>query len=194
VATALVAAIALGGLSNMMRSNRQPRVELVNGPGAVGTSGYIERTGEYVTRTLPGLPDLRLPASGTEDRLLRHIETPSTAGGTWFVFDRLRFEPDSARLTADSREQLSNTAAILRAYPYVRVKIGGYTDNSGNPADNMRLSQVRANAVAAELTMLGVDRARIEAEGFGSQHPIASNSTESGRAQNRRVAIRVISR
>ncbi len=113
---------------------------------------------------------------------------------TWFEFDRLNFETDSARIRADSQEQLRNTAAILKAYPQVRVKIGGYTDNSGDPAANRRLSEERAMAVMNALKDDGVAVDRLEAEGYGDQHPIADNSTPEGRARNRRVAIRITAR
>jgi outer membrane protein OmpA-like peptidoglycan-associated protein len=71
------------------------------------------------------------------------------------------------------------------------VKIGGYTDNSGNPDANKQLSQARAEAVCDALEAHGVDRSRVQAEGYGDQHPIADNNTAEGRAKNRRVAILV---
>ncbi|HEX9958591.1 MAG TPA: OmpA family protein, partial [Fibrella sp.] len=91
----------------------------------------------------------------------------------------------------ESREQLQNIAAILKAYPAVNLKIGGYTDNVGNAAANKKLSQRRAESAMTELVRLGVDQARLEAEGYGQEQPIASNNTEEGRAQNRRTAVRV---
>jgi outer membrane protein OmpA-like peptidoglycan-associated protein len=106
----------------------------------------------------------------------------------------VNFETDSARVRADSQEQLRNTAAILSAYPQIHVKIGGYTDNSGDPAANRRLSEERATAVMNALKDNGITADRLEAEGHGDQHPIADNSTPEGRARNRRVAIRVTSR
>ena len=94
----------------------------------------------------------------------------------------------------DSTEQLSNIAAILQGYPLVSLKIGGYTDNTGDPAANMRLSEMRADAVRDQLQGMGIDASRLAAEGYGDQHPVADNSTVEGRAQNRRVAIRVTSK
>jgi OmpA-OmpF porin, OOP family len=155
-------------------------------PNAVGTSGVVNRE-------LPGGVNLRFPPNGTEDRLLVFIQgdAPVTKDA-WFEFDRLNFETDSAVLRADSRDQLGNVAAILKAYPAAQVKIGGYTDNSGNPAANMQLSQARAEAVRDALYRLGVDPpSRVQAEGYGDQHPIADNNTAEGRAENRRVAILV---
>jgi outer membrane protein OmpA-like peptidoglycan-associated protein len=191
VAAALLAAAGVWALADWMSPVR-PQVSSISRPGSmpgsVGTSGYIRRT-------LPGRTELQFPAGSTEQRLLHYIESASPSNTeSWFEFDRLQFETDSSRLRPDSRYQLANTAAILKAYPNVRVKIGGYTDNIGNPAANLRLSQERANAVASELRTMGVAAHRLEAEGYGQGHPVADNATEAGRTQNRRVAIRVISK
>jgi K(+)-stimulated pyrophosphate-energized sodium pump len=92
---------------------------------------------------------------------------------------------------SSSQEQLKNIAEILKAYPNVNVKLGGYTDNTGNAASNQKLSEDRATSVREELVNLGIDKDRLEAEGYGQEHPVASNDTEEGRAQNRRISIRV---
>ncbi len=113
---------------------------------------------------------------------------------TWFNFDRLLFETDSASLKSESREQIAVVAEILKAYPSVRVKIGGYTDSTGDAAHNVELSRARANSVRSELVALGIGGERIEGEGYGQQYPVASNDTEAGRAQNRRIALRVTAR
>ena len=113
---------------------------------------------------------------------------------TWYELDRITFETDSATLRPQSREQLANIAAILKAYPSVRVKIGGYTDNSGDAATNLRLSQARAETVLNELRTMGVAASRLEAEGYGQAHPVADNATAEGRATNRRVALRLTER
>jgi OOP family OmpA-OmpF porin len=81
--------------------------------------------------------------------------------------------------------------AADESYPNVNVKIGGYTDNVGDPGANQRLSQNRAVNTMNELATLGVDRSRLAAEGNGEQFPVADNSTEEGRQRNRRIDIRV---
>jgi outer membrane protein OmpA-like peptidoglycan-associated protein len=183
----LFAVAALVALVFLLRA-RDSDVARDGGSPAVGTSGVI-------TRALPGGTELRLAPGGTEARFLEYVESTSPIDSErWFEFDGVGFESDSARLRADSQGQLSNIAAILKAYPGVRAKIGGYTDNSGDAAANRRLSQERADAVAAELRRLGIAGGRLEAEGYGDQHPVAGNGTAEGRARNRRVAIRVTSR
>jgi outer membrane protein OmpA-like peptidoglycan-associated protein len=136
---------------------------------------------------------LNIPPNGVEARLLAFIQDPARSVGqaTWFDFDRLLFNTDSATLRPESQEQLRNIAAILKAYPNVRIKIGGYTDNTADSQYNLRLSQDRANGVKAELITLGVAPDRLETQGYGEQFPVADNSTVEGRARNRRISMRV---
>jgi OmpA-OmpF porin, OOP family len=163
-----------------------------------GRTPNITRTnfgnlGDFVARKLPNNINLSIPRFGVEGRLLDFIEDPSKAvnANTWFNFDRLLFATGSATLRPESEEQLRNIAAILRAYPNVHMKIGGYTDNTGDAQYNLKLSQDRADSVVAYLVQLGIAPDRLGAEGYGEQYPVADNSTEQGRAQNRRIAMQV---
>jgi OmpA-OmpF porin, OOP family len=153
----------------------------------------VTSTEGFVVRTLPGNVSLNIPPNGIEARLLAFIQDPTKTvePPTWFDFDRLVFNTDSATLRPESTEQLGNIAAILRAYPNVHIKIGGYTDNSGDAQHNQTLSQDRANGVRDRLIALGISPDRLEAQGYGEQFPVADNSTAEGRAQNRRVSVRV---
>ena len=116
------------------------------------------------------------------------------SGTQWFEFDRLTFHTGSSNLTPESRAQVQNIADIMSAFATTRIKIGGYTDNAGDPAANQRLSEARAQRVMTELISLGVNALRIEAQGYGEQHPVADNATAEGQARNRRIAIRVVER
>ncbi|HEY6345208.1 MAG TPA: OmpA family protein [Bryobacteraceae bacterium] len=153
----------------------------------------IGNLGDFVARRLPNNIDLSIPQFGVENRLLDFIQDPSKVvnANTWFNFDRLLFATDSATLRPESEEQLRNIAAILRAYPNVHMKIGGYTDNTGDAQHNLQLSQDRGDSVVAYLVPLGIAPDRLEAQGYGEQYPVADNSTEQGRAQNRRIAMQV---
>jgi outer membrane protein OmpA-like peptidoglycan-associated protein len=142
-----------------------------------------------LTRTLPGGIQLSVPAGGMEDRLISYLAAP-TGNGT-FNFDRLEFETGSATLTPRSRQQLVDVARILNAYPNARVQIAGYTDNTGDEAANMALSRGRAESVMNALRENGAAAANLSAQGFGSQNPVADNTTEEGRARNRRVTLTV---
>jgi outer membrane protein OmpA-like peptidoglycan-associated protein len=148
--------------------------------------------GAFIKRALPGGVELSFAPNGIEAMLIEFVESPRPVDETtWFDFDRLLFETGSATLKPESQEQLRNVAEILKAYPSVKVKFGGYTDNVGDPAANLRLSQDRAGNVVAELVGMGIASDRLSAEGYGEQHPVADNSTEEGRARNRRISLRV---
>lgn len=152
-----------------------------------------EAPAEFV-RNLGGV-ELRGAADGVESKLVGFIEAgtePCTDPACWFTFDRLTFKTGSAEIDMDqSAAQIENIHAILTAYPTVQLKIGGYTDNTGPEETNMALSQARAEAVVAAVAALGSAPERMDAEGYGPQFPVASNDTEEGRAQNRRIDVRV---
>lgn len=132
-------------------------------------------------------------STGIESRLITFIEdnTRQIDKTTWFSFDRLLFDTGKSTLKPQSSEQLNNMAEILKSFPNVHLKIGGYTDNVGNADNNMKLSDDRAKTVMAELVKRGIATERLDAEGYGDQHPVADNATDEGRAQNRRIDVRV---
>ncbi|MEE9342264.1 MAG: OmpA family protein, partial [Gammaproteobacteria bacterium] len=150
--------------------------------------------GGFFSRTLGSGKELNIPESGIENNLINFLDDANRGvdSATWFNFDRINFATGSSTLDMNnSSEQLENMAAILQAYPAVALKIGGYTDNTGSIGQNMKISTARANAVMHALTGMGIDGSRLAAEGYGPAHPVASNDTTEGRAQNRRIAIRV---
>lgn len=149
--------------------------------------------GSLVSVKLPNGTELHVPELGIEKKLIAFIEDKNRPVDktTWFSFDRLTFETNSATLKPESAAQLQDMANILKAYPQVELKLGGYTDNTGDPKNNLKLSGDRANSVLNELVKLGIDKSRLSAEGYGQEHPVADNSTEEGRAKNRRIDVRV---
>jgi outer membrane protein OmpA-like peptidoglycan-associated protein len=149
--------------------------------------------GSFFKTKLPDGTELNIPQYGVENKLISFLQDGSKPvdKDTWFDFDRLLFDTGSATLQQASNEQLGNIAAILKAYPNVKIKIGGYTDNTGDKGANLKLSQDRANNVMAELITLGVASDRLEAQGYGEDHPIADNTTDEGRQKNRRISLRV---
>jgi OmpA-OmpF porin, OOP family len=152
--------------------------------------------GAFFKRPLPTTIVLSIPERGMEAKLMAFIEDESKPVDktTWFDFDRLLFETGSATLMPESQEQLKNVAEILKAYPKVEARVGGYTDNVGEPAFNLKLSQQRADNVTHELVSLGLAASRLTAEGYGEEHPVADNASEEGRALNRRISLRVTSK
>jgi OmpA-OmpF porin, OOP family len=164
---------------------------LATAGGAV--SDVARELGAFGKKLLPGGVELNIPERGIESNLIAFIEDKSRPVDetTWFNFDRLNFATGSAAILPESDEQLNNIASVLTAYPSVNVKVGGYTDNTGDASSNRRLSQQRADAVMQTLIGKGIDARRMKAEGYGPQHAVGDNATNEGRAKNRRIALRV---
>ena len=187
----IAALLALAALWSFSRS--PTRDQVATSEPARLAAAVAKQDAITFTRKLPNDFELKAPATGMERQIVVFIEdqnrqVDSTA---WFNFDRLLFETGSAALKPESKDQLRNVAEIMKAYPNVKAKVAGYTDNVGDPGSNLKLSQERAQAVVTELVALGVAPDRLTAEGYGEQHPVADNSTEQGRQQNRRIAMRV---
>lgn len=101
----------------------------------------------------------------------------------------LLFASDSAAISGQAQNDLYGLAQSLNQYPNSRVEIYGHTDSTASDAHNMDLSQRRAQSVGGILTAAGVSSSRLVMVGRGESQPVASNDSEAGRAQNRRVEI-----
>ncbi|HMS64874.1 MAG TPA: OmpA family protein [Ignavibacteria bacterium] len=161
--------------------------------GDVEMDSLYASLGKFTNKKLADGTEIIIAEKGVEFNLISFIEDKSKMADkeTWFSFDRILFETNKSTLKPSSALQLVNIAAIMKAYPNVEIKIGGYTDNTGNPKANLKLSDERANSVMSELVKLGVSAERMKAEGYGDQFPVASNDTPEGRAKNRRIDVRV---
>jgi outer membrane protein OmpA-like peptidoglycan-associated protein len=101
----------------------------------------------------------------------------------------IEFDTGKATLKPQSEKVLGDVLSLLQAQPDWKMKIEGHTDSTGTKAGNQTLSQQRAAAVVAWLTQNGIARSRLTPAGLGDTKPIADNSTEQGRARNRRVEL-----
>ncbi|MDQ2711437.1 MAG: OmpA family protein [Acidobacteriota bacterium] len=108
-----------------------------------------------------------------------------------FTFDHLNFDTNSTQVTPDSNATISNLIATVKCFPAMQVALIGYTDNTGDPAANKKLSLDRANAVKNMLVQGGVNASRISTDGEGQDKPVAPNDTDEGRAKNRRTELTV---
>jgi len=192
---ALIGIIIVGGIVWLFSHNRKPVEDLAAGASNAASSAassVASALGNFGKRLLPNNVELNIPQFGVENKLLDFIQSSNPVDETtWFDFDRLLFDTGSSTLQSSSQEQLQNVANILKAYPNVHVKLGGYTDNTGSEAANLKLSGDRAESVKNELVKLGVPESQLTFEGYGEAHPVADNSTEEGRAKNRRISMRV---
>jgi OOP family OmpA-OmpF porin len=111
-----------------------------------------------------------------------------------FTLSPMNFEFASTQLTPESLATVDEVAAILRAYPTAAIRVESYTDSVGTAAANLDLSRDRSETVKGLLGGKGIDPTRVTTAGLGQENPIASNQTESGRAQNRRTDIVVTGR
>ena len=177
------------------RSNRGWAVPVVM--GALAIAGLMWWSGRHdvqpQTATVETQTSFALPKPvGTSGTL--PAEAIPIRSTDRMKFDRIEFINGSSTLTPESRERIGSIAAALTAHPGTRISITGYTDSSGNEAANVTLSRARASAVREALRVEGISTRRIQIEGYGSQNPVASNDTEEGRAQNRRVMVEVTQR
>ncbi len=108
------------------------------------------------------------------------------------TFERVYFKTGSDEIDPRSHEMLDEVGAILKVNPDLEIRVEGHTDSRGNAETNMRLSQERADSVRDYLTSRGARGGQVEAKGYGQTRPIASNETEEGRAQNRRVEFHIV--
>lgn len=101
----------------------------------------------------------------------------------------VNFDTDQATLTSESQATLDHAADLMKQKSDMRLRIQGYTDAAGDAAHNIALSKQRSEAVNQYLASKGIDRSRLSSEGFGESSPVTTNSTSTGKAENRRVEL-----
>jgi len=152
----------------------------VAGAALCGLIGHVLLDPEP-TPTLPPPPPTPVPTPAAAPPVKKKI-----------VLRGVHFDYDKSDIRPDSRPILDEAASVLRENPEVRVSIEGHTDSRGSDEYNRELSYRRANAVYRYLVAAGIAPERLEVIGYGESRPVASNDTEAGRAQNRRVELRLL--
>lgn len=202
-----------------IEANRQAKIESLTGITSTGTSsgstnliapaipgeikGHLNESGDFVYETgnlrkvkLKGGKTIELGETSQLYQLYNAVDKKDKSildTNKWYTIENLYFETGSSDLKAGYEVQLNNLAEILNAYPDLKVKLGGYTDNSGNEEGNQQLSNLRAQTAKLKLLELGIAADRVEAEGYGSQHLVCeANDTEECKAKNRRIDVRVL--
>lgn len=200
-----------------IEANRKAKIESLTGvAGAVSTSsdlkasmipgevkGHLNESGDFVYET-GNLQKVKLKGGktielGETSQLYQFYNAVNQKDKTildpnkWYTIENLYFETGSSDFKTGYELQLNNIAEILNAYPDLKIKLGGYTDNSGNEESNQKLSNLRAQTAKLKLLELGISADRIEAEGYGSLHPVCeANDTDECKAKNRRIDVRVL--
>ncbi|WP_424983808.1 OmpA family protein [Maritalea sp. S77] len=175
------AAGAVAGLVYASVANKDARTAALVGAGLGALTGAS--VGAYMDRQEA---ELRSSLSNTGVTVTRQgdqiiLNMPSN----------VTFQTDQSNVEPQFYEALNSVSAVLQKYPKTLVDIYGHTDSTGSEQYNLELSNRRAMSVANYVSGRGVDPRRVYVTGYGEARPIASNSTESGRAQNRRVEIQI---
>ena len=134
----------------------------------------------------------RLDARDQQIKQLKDsLNARQTDRGTLVTFGDVLFATDKAELKPNGLADINKLAQYLQENPERKVIVEGYTDSTGTASHNQSLSERRAGSVRAALVKMGVDPARIVAQGYGKEYPVADNSSTSGRAMNRRVEVTI---
>jgi outer membrane protein OmpA-like peptidoglycan-associated protein len=142
----------------------------------------LESKGSYYYQTMVTVKAMKQEVSAAVTALREELNK----SGHVAVYG-IHFQTGDAMIMPDSMHVLGEVAEMLKQNPEIKVIVEGHTDNVGSAANNQDLSDVRAQNVMAWLTAHGVEGPRLSAKGWGQTKPVADNSTEPGRAKNRRV-------
>lgn len=211
----IISAVSLGALAmtsgcvtNPETGNRTISKAAIGGIGGV-VGGYLlgdilggrnDRTAKILGAGLGGLAGAGIGYYMDEQEKKLREQTAGTGIDVTREGDNLilnmpsnvTFAVDSSAIDPAFQATLANVADTLSRYEKSYVDVLGHTDSTGSDAYNQSLSERRAESVANFLANSGVQRARLATRGFGESQPVASNSTEQGRAANRRVEIKIV--
>lgn len=201
----ILAAIALLWYFSRSCSQTRPSTAAINSDTSAAMTGADTSTilpanliHESIKVQLPNGKELDAYKGGIEDELVTFLKSDwkslsaDSLKNRWFDFDNLNFNSGTAVLVPESEKQLDNIAEILKAFPDAKIKIGGYTDVTGDAAANKKLSQGRADAAKNGLDKRGVASQVTGAEGYGSQFAkYPANASDAEKATDRHVSISV---
>jgi outer membrane protein OmpA-like peptidoglycan-associated protein len=195
--TAIVAAsILLGGCKSMNKTQKGAVIGTAGGAavGAViGKAAGNTALGAIIGATVGGVGGALIGKK--MDKQAKEIENRVPGAkvervGEGIVVEfseKILFGYDRSDLSASAEGNLDKLVSVLKEYPDTNIEVQGHTDSKGSDSYNQGLSQRRASAVATYLRNRGVSSSRITTKGYGETAPVATNDTDDGRAQNRRV-------
>jgi outer membrane protein OmpA-like peptidoglycan-associated protein len=173
--------------------------DIVQGDGAGSHAEAGETVAKNAIKVEVNGNQLNAFQGGLEEQMVSFLKTDGYKNAAddavlkdkWYNFDNVVFKTGSANQLEQGAEQLKNLAAILKAYPDAKLKVGGYTDKTGDEAVNKKISTQRAEFIKSELSKLGVGAQVISAEGYGSQYAkVDAKASDAERAVDRKMAVR----
>jgi len=160
------------------------RIQLPEGSTYLVQIKGISAQQEYQVFSIPELADNRVYQTS---QFLIKYDPP-----TVYTLDNVYFASNKASLREASYTELNELVEYMERRKHIRIEIAGHTDNVGSKEANLGLSRRRAARVRQYLVGQGIEAGRIEAKGYGEDHPVAGNNTEEGRQKNRRTEVRII--
>lgn len=152
---------------------------------------YFDALSLVVKRSEPAKVEEK-QAPPEEETVEEEITIEKVREDTIFVLKKIFFEFDKAELLPESTAELNRLLDFLNRHPEISIQIEGHADNVGSFEYNIGLSEKRAKAVVNYLVEQGINRSRLKSVGYGYTQPARSNETDQARAENRRVAFRII--
>ena len=156
-------------------------------------SGAVQKTAADTGVAAPGVAAPGVAAPKQPEEPPTTVFGQELEVGTTVVLQNIFFDFDKASLLQQSYNELQHLLDLLQRYPKMRVEVSGHTDSHGSVDYNLRLSHSRAKAVVDYLISKGIDSKRLQYKGYGKSKPIDTNTTEEGRARNRRVELKILS-
>ena len=173
------------GFMNGLRVYEEPtKIDAMLNGSELKLSGYVP-TKTSLDNTLTGLRDNFNGQVNSNLKVNRNF--CDTVASNAQREGKINFETGKAVISPTSYELLNNIASAVKRCPEVVYEIGGHTDSTGNAAFNLKLSERRASSVVDYLVSAGLPAEQLKATGYGADRPIASNETEEGRSNNRRI-------
>lgn len=200
VLTVAMLAFASFGCAGMSNTKKGGGIGAVAGAGLgaiigkqAGNTAVGAAVGAVVGGTTGALIGRQMDQAAEElDRDLEGVKVERVGEGIKLTFDSgILFAVNKSDLNPQAQANLTDLAVILQKYKDTNIFIDGHTDSDGTDAYNLTLSQSRAGSVKSFLVMQGVDGMRMNTQGYGESMPIADNTTDMGKASNRRVEVAI---
>tara|TARA_B100000886_G_C20423138_1_gene492532 strand:- start:258 stop:2306 length:2049 start_codon:yes stop_codon:yes gene_type:complete len=177
---------ATGDVYSVMRSNSATGKFLLSLPSGLNYGISVEAEG-YLFHS----ENFNLPEGSAYNMINKDIELKNIDIGSKIALRNVFFDTGRAEVKIDSYPELDRLIQLMNDVPSLKIELSGHTDNIGGDAANQNLSQRRAEAVRTYLVSRSVDGSRVTAIGYGASRPIDSNSTNVGRANNRRTEFEI---